>query len=103
MEDCMEDYELAEEREKQAFVEHLLQCEMLEGDVAVGVARLYVDKGADGMSDKQRHVLKEHVLGEHMVQECSRCAHEIPWSEQLNALDDGGLCGYCEHMMNKDD
>jgi DNA-directed RNA polymerase subunit M/transcription elongation factor TFIIS len=30
---------------------------------------------------------------------CSRCGNAIPVEE----LNDGSLCGYCEHMMNKDD
>jgi hypothetical protein len=35
--------------------------------------------------------------------ECSRCANPIPPSELVAALDNGGNCGYCDHMLNKDD
>jgi len=35
--------------------------------------------------------------------ECSRCASPIPPSELAAALDNGGNCGYCDHMENKDD
>lgn len=32
---------------------------------------------------------------------CSRCSLQIPYGELI--VDDGGLCGYCYHMSNKDD
>lgn len=95
----MEDYELAEERERQSFVQTLLERDLLTGSAA-GVARQYVDRGDASLSKNQRHVLDEAVE-EHRVQECSRCATDIPWSEQAEALDNGGLCGYCAHMADK--
>jgi ribosomal protein L37E len=39
------------------------------------------------------------VCGESVEHECARCGNEIPVSE----LSTGSLCGYCDHMMNKDD
>ena len=34
--------------------------------------------------------------------ECARCCNPIPPSELVAALDNGGNCSYCDHMMNKD-
>jgi len=95
------DIEDFEEGDKQDFVEHLLEIEALD-QPADGIARLFVDRGYEGLSDKQKFVLETFVLGEHRVENCARCSQSIPWSEQRQALDTG-LCGYCEHMMNKDD
>ncbi len=39
------------------------------------------------------------VCGETQQDECDRCGTEIPIEE----LDGSGLCGYCSHMMSKDD
>ncbi|MCE9609209.1 MAG: hypothetical protein K8R23_03165 [Chthoniobacter sp.] len=39
------------------------------------------------------------ICGESCEQTCACCGNSIPVSE----LGDGNLCGYCEHMMNKDD
>jgi hypothetical protein len=35
--------------------------------------------------------------------DCARCANTIPPSELVASLDNGGNCGYCDHMENKDD
>jgi len=39
------------------------------------------------------------ICGEGCEHTCDRCASRIPVSE----LNDGGLCGWCSHMMSKDD
>ncbi len=39
------------------------------------------------------------ICGESCEQTCALCHNSIPVSE----LSDGNLCGYCEHMMSKDD
>lgn len=39
------------------------------------------------------------ACGEHQQEECDRCGATIPIQE----LDGSGYCGYCSHMMSKDD
>ena len=39
------------------------------------------------------------ICGESCEHTCARCSSPIPTSE----LSDGSLCGYCEHVVNKDD
>ena len=34
--------------------------------------------------------------------DCTRCAQPMPPGELVEALDNGGLCAYCEHMESKD-
>lgn len=41
------------------------------------------------------------MIRNNSVEECQRCACDIPWSEMLEALDNGGYCNYCQHMMEK--
>jgi len=97
----MEDYEHYQEQDKQAFVQHLLDSEMLTEPAEIGVARLFVDQGSASMTDKQRWVLETHVLEAHRVSECSLAGDDIPWSEQIDALDNGGMCAACAYQMEK--
>ncbi len=39
------------------------------------------------------------ICGESCAHTCTFCANPIPTCE----LSDGSLCGYCDHMLNKDD
>ena len=39
------------------------------------------------------------ICGERCETECSLCGNSIPVEE----LNDGRLCGYCDHMLSKDD
>lgn len=96
----MDEMEMYEEQDKQAFVQHLLDCDMISGDAANGVAKRYVDKGSDELTESQQYVLETHVIEAHRVSECERCSNDIPWSEQIEALDDG-YCSYCRHMHEK--
>jgi hypothetical protein len=69
---------------------------------ALGVARLFVDKGEKALSDKQKHVLDTHVIESHVVAKCELCGGDISLNEQIFALDDG-YCSSCRHKLEKDD
>lgn len=81
------------------FVEELINSSRLEGKEA-GIAKLMLDKGYDSLSEKQKFVF-DRVIENNTVDECQRCGEDIPWCEMLEALDNGGYCGYCQHMMEK--
>lgn len=83
------------------FVEDLIKSGRIEGKEA-GIAQRMVDKGYDSLSEKQKYVF-DKMLEKNSVSECQRCASDIPWCEMLEALDNGGYCNYCQHMMEKDD
>lgn len=68
----------------------------------IGIIRYFLDYGYDALSEKQRYVFNQ-TIEDNIVDECTRCAIEIPWCEMLEALDNGGFCNYCQHMMEKDD
>lgn len=85
----------------EGFVEDLIKSGRLD-DKAEGIAKRMLDKGYDSLSDKQKYVFVK-AIEENYVKECQRCGCDIPWCEMLEALDNGGFCGYCQHMMEKID
>ena len=89
------------EEDFDGFLEDLISSGRLESKEE-GITKLYLDKGYDALSDKQRYVF-DKMVENHSVDECTRCGCPIPWCEMLAALDNGGLCNYCEHMQEKID
>lgn len=83
------------------YVEDLIESDRIEGKEA-GIAKLAIDQGYNSLSDKQRFVF-DKTIKENSVELCERCGAPIPWSEMIEALDNGGYCNYCQHMMEKDD
>lgn len=81
------------------FVEDLVKSGRLD-DKEAGIAKRMLDKGYDSLSEKQKYVF-DKMIKNNSVEECKRCACDIPWSEMLEALDNGGYCNYCQHMMEK--
>ena len=81
------------------FVEELINSSRLESKEA-GIAKQMLDKGYDSLSEKQRYIF-DKAIENNTVDECQRCGVDIPWCEMLEALDNGGYCGYCQHMMEK--
>lgn len=87
------------EEDFEGFVQDLISTGRIEGKEA-GIAKLMLDKGYDALSDKQKYVF-DKMIKENSVEECKRCAIDIPWCEMLEALENGGYCNYCQHMMEK--
>ena len=82
------------------FVKELIDANMLEG-AALGVAKLFVDKGKNTLSQKQTYVFDNFVIKNNIIKECKRCGNEIPWCEMFPALSNGKLCNYCWYMSEK--
>ena len=87
------------EEDFEGFLEDLIKSGRLD-DKEAGIAKRMLDKGYDNLSDKQKYVLNK-MIRNNSVEECQRCACDIPWSEMLEALDNGGYCNYCQHIMEK--
>lgn len=87
------------EEDFNGFVEELIDSSRLEGKEA-GIAKLMLDKGYGSLSDKQKFVF-DKAIENNSVDECKRCGEDISWCEMLEALDNGGYCCYCQHMMEK--
>lgn len=65
-----------------------------------GITKLVIDKGYDVLSFRQRKVF-DYMIDTNTIESCKHCACDIPWCKMLDALDNGGYCDYCEHMMKK--
>lgn len=87
------------EEDFNGFVEELINSSRLVGKEA-GIAKLMLDKGYDSLSEKQKFVF-DRAIENNTVDECKLCGADIPWCEMLEALDNGGYCGHCQHMMEK--
>ncbi len=87
------------EEDFEGFLEDLIKSGRLD-DKEAGIAKRMLDKGYDNLSDKQKYVFNK-MIRNNSVEEFQRCACDIPWSEMLEALDNGGYCNYCQHMMEK--
>lgn len=87
------------EEDFEGFLEDLIKSGRLD-DKEAGIAKRMLDKGYDNLSDKQKYVFNK-MIRNNSVEECQRCACDIHWSEMLEALDNGGYCNYCQHMMEK--
>lgn len=83
----------------EGFLQDLINSGRLD-DKEAGIAKRVLDKGYDSLSDKQKYVF-DKMIDNNSVEECKRCGCDIPWSEMLEALENGGYCSYCQHMMEK--
>ncbi len=82
-----------------SYLQDLITSKRLE-DKEEGITKLYLDKGYDALSNKQRYVF-DKMIENNSVSECIRCATSIPWCEMIEALENGGYCNYCHHMKEK--
>ena len=89
------------EEDFEGFVQDLIGSGRLDEKEA-GIAKRMLDKGYDTLSDKQKFVF-DKAIENNVIKECQRCGSDIPWCEMLEALDNGGYCNYCQHMMEKID
>lgn len=69
-------------------------------DTEAGIAKQVIDKDYDSLSEKQKFVF-DRAISNNSIEECKTCGTDIPWSEMLNALDNGGLCSHCQRMWEK--
>lgn len=92
-----------EQQEYLDFLEQLLGLEMIDGEAAIGITKMIIDGRVNELSGDQWKTFEKYVAEPNYIDECQRCAGEIPWCEMIDALDNGGYCNYCVHMMEKDD
>ncbi|WP_207215837.1 hypothetical protein [Pseudolysobacter antarcticus] len=82
------------------FLIELLEGEHLDG-AAAGITRRVIDRGLESLTDKQKFVFERDVMTTFGNATCDACENEIPMSEKAHALQNGGMCNYCWHMMEK--
>lgn len=86
------------------YLEDLVRVGRIEDETALGIAKYIIANGPENLSDKQWYTFLEKGLVEYnYVEECERCAEDIPWSEMFAAvyIEEDEYCGYCRHMMQK--
>lgn len=81
------------------YLEQLIELGRLE-PMQSGITKFVIDEGYDSLSPKQRKVF-DYMVDKNTVSSCQRCGTDIPWCEMLEALDNGGFCSYCQHMIEK--
>ena len=85
--------------EFKGFLKQLVESGRLEG-TELGIAKLVLDKGYGNLSPKQMKVFNR-MIDANVIENCQRCGAPIPWEEMFVAVDNGGYCSYCQHMMEK--
>ncbi|WP_412476638.1 hypothetical protein [Flavobacterium sp. TBRC 19031] len=83
------------------FIQELLDGKRFNDSKEEGIAKLVIDRGYDALTDKQRFVF-EKAISHYEYDECSRCGHDIPWSEMSAAEDNGGMCSWCQQLSRND-
>ena len=85
------------EDEFTAFLKEILFT--LEG-AAEGITKQIIKRRVGSLSPDQKRVFDKYVMGEYFIEECGHCGQGIPWSEMYFAIDNGGLCNYCDNLVN---
>ena len=85
----------------EGFIHELIDSGRLEAK-EVGIAKYMLDNGYNSLSQKQAFVF-DRMIDNNTIERCKRCDMDIPWCEMFDALDNGGYCNYCKHMMEKMD
>ncbi|MEA4918159.1 hypothetical protein [Proteiniphilum sp.] len=87
------------EEDFNGYLNQLIESHRLE-PIQEGITKLVIDKGYDFLSIKQKKVF-DYMIDTNTVDSCERCGSDIPFCEMFEALDNGGLCNYCQHMKEK--
>jgi hypothetical protein len=87
----------AEMEARKAFLQELIKNDDLD-EAALGLTKQVIAKGEDGLTPTQKFAFERDVLRKFVTQEC-RNGCDIPWSEQYEALLNGGFCFYCYYGM----
>ncbi|WP_193065179.1 hypothetical protein [Oceanobacillus oncorhynchi] len=93
--------ETARDWEFEDYVEQLITLRKLEHPASLGIAKQLVSEGARSLTDKQIEVFVNKGLDSDFYAEECRGGHDIPWSEMLDAADNGGWCGRCQWFEAK--
>lgn len=86
---------------KRAFLEEVVEYGMLDS-TANGITKTVIKEGEGSLSDKQRYVFENRVIGPFTTGECKRCCCDISWSEMFEVHLNGGYCGRCVHHLCDD-
>lgn len=83
------------------YIEDLLKLGRIDNEISIGITKMVVEKRGDELSEKQWNAFKKYVVEPNFVESCTACAESVPWCEMLEAVDNGGYCSWCSHMIEK--
>jgi hypothetical protein len=81
-------------------LQQLLDSGQLDGPAA-GIARQVIARGETTLSERQEWVFDAHVRSKYLLRVCDLCGDLIALSEVMPSLNNGGLCGTCALIMDK--
>lgn len=82
-------------------ISDLLKKDLLESSTEIGIAKYILANGTKSLSGKQSYIIQK-VTNRYNSLTCNRCALAIPFSEVIFSMDNGGLCDYCNHQVQKE-
>lgn len=87
------------EEDFKGYVRELIRLHLLD-EKETGIAKFMLDNGYDSLSEKQKYVF-DKAIERNSIEECKDGDGAIPWCEMIEALDNGGLCSWCQHRKEK--
>lgn len=83
------------------YVELLLERDLLESPVTLGIGKLIVDKGVGSLTETQLETFLNYGLSQYtFVENCEMCLTEIQWDQMDLAVDDA-YCSECRYRIEK--
>ena len=71
-------------------------------DAESGITKQVIDKGIDSLSERQKFIF-DSMIQKNSVEKCSWGGEDIPWSEMIEAMENGGYCSACYKNLHDDD
>ena len=87
----------AEMEAKRAFLRELIKNDDLDG-AALEITKQVIAEGENSLTPAQKFAFQRNVLRKFVTQKCQNGC-DISWSEQYEALLNGGFCFYCYYGM----
>jgi hypothetical protein len=85
----------AEMEAKRAFLQELIKNDDLD-ETALEITKQVIAEGEDGLTPTQKFTFQRNVLRKIVTQKCQNGC-DISWSEQYEALLNGGFCSPCSY------
>jgi hypothetical protein len=87
----------AEMEAKRAFLQELIKNDDLD-EAALEITKQVIAEGENSLTPAQKFAFQRNVLRKFVTQKCQNGC-DISWSEQYEALLNGGFCFYCYYGM----
>jgi hypothetical protein len=82
------------------FITLLIERDILDNEIEIGIVKLVDSKGTKILSEKQSKVLAK-IVSRYESRECKLCGESIPLNEILDFEYNEGFCSYHKSIMDK--